>query len=160
MMKRLLSVLVLLGVMMAFAPRAHAISAYGTWWNSNGENGFGITLRHRQNITPLFAIDGRAGWVGFSNFNVFPLEATGLVTLGIFYGGPGIGYYFYTGDVDLKSSVGYHGILGASIGLGGLGVYGEAKWGYLRPEYDSGPRQGQELNLDHFAFHAGVVIGI
>ena len=56
-------------------------------------------------------------------------------------------------------SVGYHGIAGANLGLGPIGVFGEAKWGYLRPEYDSGPLKGRELNLDHFALHAGVVVG-
>lgn len=141
------------------APSAHAVSAYATWWKMSDDDAFGITVRHRQNITPLFALDGRVGWMNFSRGDVttVPLELTALVKLGIFYGGPGLGYYFFSGDTALKDSFGYHLIGGVGLTLGPLGVYGEAKYGILKPDFDI--PGGSEADLDHFGLHGGVVLG-
>lgn len=105
-MKRISGILVVLALMLVVAPRAQALSVYGSYWRAydRNKNGFRILLRHRQSITPLFALDGRACWVGFDGFNVYPLELTGVARLGIFYGGPGVGYYISDGEIRLDSS--------------------------------------------------------
>jgi hypothetical protein len=142
------------------APAANALGAYATWWNtSGGDNGFGIGLRHRTPITPLFAIDARAAWVKFSDadFDMFPLEATGLVTLGLFYGGVGAGYYFFSGDTKIKSDFGWHILAGGELGVGPVGVFGEARWGMLSPKLDI-PGE-PEVDLDQLSLSAGVRLG-
>ena len=162
-MKRILTSLILTAVVLALtAPAAYALSMYGTWWKTSDDNAFGVTLQHRQNLTPLFALDGRVGWLAFSDTkaDIFPLELAGLVRLGIFYAGPGVGYYIFTGDADLDNKLGYFLLGGVRVGLGAVGVYGEAKYGFLKTDVNFPGGGSAEVDLDHFGLHAGVFIGI
>lgn len=162
-MKHIAMGLIMTAALLALtAPAANALSVYGTWWKTSDDDAFGVTLQHRQNLTPLFSLDGRVGWLTFSDTkaDIFPLELAALAKLGIFYAGPGVGYYVFSGDADLDNDFGYFLLGGVRLGLGALGVYGEAKYGFLKTDFNFPGGGSAEADLDYFALHAGVFIGI
>jgi hypothetical protein len=153
----------------AMAPSAHAIGIMASWWNMDeaNEDGFGVGLRSKMQIIPLIAIDTRASWIKFSDadLNVYPLEATGIVKLGMLYAGIGAGYYIFDADEgDLENNFGWYLVGGIDIGLGGFGVFGEVKWTMLSadiegvdPDIDDVPTS---LEADGIGFNLGVMFGL
>jgi hypothetical protein len=109
---------------------ARAIGAFVSWWNMDAanEDGFGGGLRQPIKIIPILSIDTRASWVNFSDsdVNVFPLEAVGIVSLGLLYGGLGVGYYIFDADPSIENSFVPH--LAGVAQLTGASVFGEVKW--------------------------------
>ena len=82
------------------ASEACGLGAYAAYWHGDDTDsgaGFGV----KRNIVPLpiqiVGFDVRASWLKFTeggrSLNVVPLEATGTVGFGLFYGGLGVGYY-------------------------------------------------------------------
>jgi hypothetical protein len=168
-MKRFYIILLLVVAGLAAAsPPAHALGVFASWWNMDeaNEDGFGFGLRQKTSFTPLLAIDTRASWVGFSDadLNVFPLEASGIVSLGLFYGGVGLGYYIFDSDkADLENNFGWFLAAGIEIALAKVGVFGEVKWTQLEadfenidPDVDDVPTS---LNADGVGFNLGVTLG-
>ena len=129
---------VIIGVLLVvaiLAPQANAIGVMGSWWDQDGlGNGYGVGLIHKFGLIPLISIDARASWLSFSDeateANVFPLEATGRVNLGMFYGGLGLGYYIFDGknDASLDNTVGGYIVGGIEITPAGIGGFGELKY--------------------------------
>ena len=121
---------------------AHALGVMASWWkmDDTNEDGFGFGLRERIQIVPLIGIDTRASWIGFSdaNLNVFPLEAAGVVTLGLFYGGIGVGYYIFDAeDADLENNFGWYVLAGVDVGLGGFGLFADIQWRDLSADVEN-----------------------
>lgn len=153
----------------AIAPSAHAIGVMASWWNIDDANddGFGLGLRSKTQIVPMFAFDTRASWIKFSDadLQVFPIEATGLLKLGMLYAGIGAGYYIFDADQgDLDNNFGWYLVGGIDIGVGSFGVFGEVKWTKLSTDIkDVDPDLGDvptELDADGIGFNLGVMFGI
>lgn len=81
-----------------------------------------------------------------------------LAHLAMFYGGVGGGYYFFSGDVQLKDAFSTYLLAGAGFGLGGIGVFGELKYQFLEPDLDNS--FGGSANLDGIVLHAGAVFNL
>jgi hypothetical protein len=156
-MKRTLAAALFVFVLVTtLAPDAHAIGAYGIWWmpDDSDDDGFGLGIKDRRNLTPMLAVDGRVSYVWFStpDASLIPVEATGLVSLGVWYGGAGVGYYFATGD--LEDEFGWYALLGLEFGVGPVSVFGEVKWQDLKPDLDG----GGTANLDSIVIHVGATL--
>jgi hypothetical protein len=148
-----------LSTLAAFAPSARAFDVYGIWWmpDKSDDDGFGLGLKDERSLTPLFAIDARVSYVNFStpDIGVFPIEATGLVNLGLWHVGVGMGFYFFNGDYAVKDGFGWYALVGLEIGLGRLSALGEVKWQQLEPDLDGAPGTA---NLDALAIHLGAAV--
>jgi hypothetical protein len=159
-MKKLLFVmLIAMACLGASTQDANAVGVYGIWWmpDDSDDDGWGIGIKDRKNFTPLVAIDMRISYVGFSSADIIPIEATGLVKLGMLYGGVGVGYYIFTGDNDLSSTIGWYLMAGIELLPGPVQVFGEVKWQSLQPDLDI--PAGGDVNLDAIVLHAGVAMG-
>ena len=145
---------------------AHALGVMASWWkmDDTNENGFGFGLRERVKIVPLIGIETRASWINFSDadMNVFPLEAAGVATLGLFYGGIGVGYYIF--DADLENSFGWFVLAGVDVGLGGFGLFGDLQWRDLSADFeDVDPNLSNvptSLDAAGVGFNVGVTFGL
>jgi hypothetical protein len=152
------------------APSANAIGVMASWWqiDESSDDGFGAGLRSKMKIVPMVAFDTRVSWIKFGDevdMNVFPLEATGILQLGMVYGGIGAGYYIFDGDnIDLKNAFGWYLVGGIELGLSSFGVFGELKWTMLSPDIDgvdpSLDDVPTELDADGMGFNVGVMFGI
>lgn len=148
---------------------AHALGVMASWWQMDeaSEDGFGFGLRERVPIIPMVGIETRASWLNFSDsdLNVFPLEAAGVVTLGLFYGGIGVGYYIFDAkDVELENNFGWFVLAGVEVGLGGFGLFGDIQWRDLSSDIE-----GVDPNLSNVptsldaagvGFNVGVNFGL
>lgn len=169
-MKRICSVLlVTLFALGAAVPQAHAIGIMASWWNMDEANddGFGGGLRTKTQIIPMVAIDTRISWINFSDAetNVFPIEATGILKLGMLYAGLGVGYYIFDADgADLDNNFGWYLVGGIEVGLSKFGVFGEVKWTQLSTDISGvDPDLGDvptELDADGIGFNIGVMLGV
>ena len=169
-MKRIVSVLLAVVMVGSAVSNAHAIGAYMSWWKPDkiDDQGFGAGLRMPIKIIPILSVDARASWINFSDndMNVYPVEAIGIVTLGIFYGGLGLGYYFFDSSNDayeVKDSVGWNVVLGATLGLQKLNIFGEAKWTDLEADVEAlGTNVSPPNSLDAagVGFNLGLMFGL
>lgn len=171
-MKRICIIALLAMVTLGTAvPRAHALGAFASWWNMDQENsdGFGFGIRQKIKLAPLFAIDTRASYINFNDadVNVYPLEATGLVSLGLFYGGVGVGYYIFDSSADgysFDNNFGWYLSGGIEINAGPVGVFGEIKWTSLSADVkDVDPNLNNvptSIDADGMGFLVGVMFGI
>jgi hypothetical protein len=153
----------------AAVPSAHAFGVMASWWNidETNDDGFGAGIRSKTQIVPMVAIDTRVSWINFSDAetNVFPIEATGILKLGMLYAGLGVGYYIFDADgADLDNNFGWYLVGGIDVGIGKFGVFGEVKWTMLStdikgidPNLDDVPT---ELDADGIGFNAGVMFGV
>jgi len=132
----------ILFVISACAVPAQAIGIFGQWQDSDGESGYGLGIKKNFSIIPIISIEARASWLRYSNdasdMDMFPLEAFGRASLGMFYGGVGLGYYIMSGDLAPKNSFGGFGAAGIELSLAGLGVFGELRYLYLEPDHELG----------------------
>ena len=153
----------------AMAPASHAVGLMASWWNidESNEDGFGFGLRSKVQVARVAAIDTRASWIKFGDpdTNVFPIEATGILQLGMVYGGLGLGYYIFDAkDVDLDNSFGWYVVAGIEVAVGKFGVFGELKWTKLSTDIDGvDPDLGDvptELEADGMGVNIGVMFGV
>jgi hypothetical protein len=169
-MKRIgIAALVALLGLAALTPSAHAVGVMASWWQIDEENhdGFGGGLRSKVMFMPMVGMDTRASWIKFSDpdMNVFPIEATGILQLGMVYGGIGAGYYVFDGDeVDLDNNFGWYLVGGIEVAVGKFGVFGELKWTKLETDIENiDPDLGDvptSLEADGIGFNIGVNFGV
>lgn len=165
-MKRFsLAALLALATLGAFSTGAHANQGiYATWWNldEHNDDGFGFGFRSKVQVMPLFSFDTRISWVKFSDsdMNVFPIEATGMLKIGMLYAGAGVGYYFFdSNNVDVDNNFGWYALGGIDISVASFGVFGEAKWTSLSTDV-SNASVPTSLDADGLAFNLGVMFGL
>jgi len=169
-MKRIcIAALVALVSLAAITPSAHALGVMASWWNldEGDDDGFGFGLRSKTQIVPMVSIDTRVSWIKFSDadLNVFPIEATGMVQLGMLYAGLGAGYYIFDADnADVDNNFGWYLVGGIDISVSTFGVFGEVKWTQLsadisgvNPDLEDVPTS---LDADGIAFNVGVMFGV
>jgi hypothetical protein len=169
-MKRICSILlVTLVALGAAVPQAHAFGVMASWWNidETNDDGFGGGLRSKTQIVPMIAFDTRISWIHFgdSSTDVFPIEATGLLKLGMLYAGIGAGYYIFNGgEVELDNNFGWYLVGGIELSVSKFGVFGEVKWTSLSADIkDVDPSLGDvptELDADGIGFNVGVMMGL
>jgi hypothetical protein len=169
-MKRIIIVVFAALVLCSSFHSAHAFGVMASWWqmDESSQDGFGFGLRERIQIVPLIGIDTRASWLNFSDqndLNVFPLEAAGVVTLGLFYGGIGFGYYIFDAeDVELDNAFGWFVLAGVDVGLGGFGVFGDIQWRDLSADVeDVDPNLSNvptSLDAAGVGFNVGINFGL
>ena len=138
---------------------ANAIGVFAQWQDSkDADSGYGLGLKHKFQIVPIFAVEARASWLSYGSsgrwgeFDMFPLEAVGRAKLGLLYGGVGLGYYLFSGDNSPDSSVGASILGGGEFTLFGLGAFAELRYLFLEP----GGKWGR--NLNGFGANVGVVL--
>ena len=132
-MRKILTIVLAVVMLTSFAPRAHSIGAFLSWWDGNDlTSGFGLGVKHDFNIIPVISADVRASWLGFGDVNTFPIEAGAYASLGLFYGGLGVGYYIL--DSDLDNSFGGFVLGGGKLTVLGLGAFGELKYTHLESQ--------------------------
>jgi hypothetical protein len=150
----------------AIAPSAHAVGVFGTWWEAPGDSeddGLGLGIRSKRNFTPLLSMDMRVSWINFtSDSNLFPIEATGMVKLGMLYAGVGAGYYIFDSSPDVDNNFGFYGLGGIDIGLKSFSIFGEAKWTSLStelkdvdPDFESG-----DVDADGWSVNIGAMFDV
>ena len=145
---------------------AHALGVMASWWqiDETSDDGFGFGLRQRIQIVPMFGIETRASWIGFSDsdVNVYPLEAAGVLSIAMFYGGVGVGYYIF--DADLENNVGWFLLAGVDVGLGGFGVFADIQWRELSADIEGiDPNLSNvptSLDANGIGFNVGVNFGL
>ena len=145
------------------APSARAFGIYGIWWDADDakDDGLGFGFRSKVQVAPLVSFDTRASWIKFSDddVSVYPIEATGMIKLGMLYAGAGVGYYFFGGDVDLDDDFGWYLVGGIDLGAGRVGVFGEVKWISLDSDIN-GVTPSQTMSLDGIGVNAGLMFGM
>jgi hypothetical protein len=170
-MKRVsLALLLALVTLGAVSSGAHANQGiFATWWNLDESNsdGFGFGFRSKIQVVPIFSFDTRVSWIKFgdSDMSVYPIEATGMLKLGMVYAGAGAGYYFFdSNDVDVDNNFGWYAVGGIDLSLGSFGVFGEVKWTSLSTDAkDLDPDIGDiplSLDADGIGFNLGVMFGL
>jgi hypothetical protein len=169
-MKKICIAMVATLALSAIAPSAHAMGVMASWWNIDKSNkdGFGFGIQNKFNITPLFSFDTRASWIKFKDpdTDVFPIEATGMVNIALFYAGVGVGYYIFntSGATSLDNNFGWYGVGGAHFGLGPVGVFGEIKYTKLSADLKgvdpSIKNVPTSLDADGIGFNVGVSFGM
>jgi hypothetical protein len=147
------------------------VGAYGSTMDADDlGTGYGGGAKVELNPIDIVSVDGRAGWIRFSDADIdmFPLEAAGLLNLPILfehivpYAGAGIGYYMFNGDGgDLDDEVGYFPLIGLEIGLHSLSLLAEARYVFLETDVRNG--QGSlagvdKVKLDGTAVNVGLLV--
>lgn len=156
---------------------------YGIWWDAKdtSDDGLGFGFRSKVQVAPLFAFDTRVSWIRFSDdhMNVIPIEATGMLKLGMVYAGAGVGYYVF--DVsnnheeplapvvpgtpesraqlnDVDNNFGWYAVAGIDIAAGPVGIFGEVKWMQLSADArtETGPIT---LDANGLGFNLGAMFG-
>jgi hypothetical protein len=159
---------------------AHASQGvFGAWWDANDTHDDGLGVGYRLNIpvVPRASFDTRFSWIKFSDddMSVFPIEAGGMLKLGMVYAGAGFGYYFF--DVSrheepgvpnqgsgirierLEDDFGWYLLTGIDIPAGSVGIFGEAKWIQLSPDGIVGG-SSTTVSLDGIGVNVGVMFAI
>jgi hypothetical protein len=138
----LVTCVVLAVVVTVLASPAQALGLFAQWQDSNDAgSAYGLGAKHAfLKLLPIVDLEGRVSWLHYdsdempSSFEALPLEAVGTVSLGVFYGGLGVGYYLFSGDVAPDDSVGGFVAGGASFGLLGVRAFAELRYLLLEPD--------------------------
>jgi len=141
------------------ASPAQAVGLFAQWQDSQ-DAGSAYGLGAKQiflALLPIVDLEARVSWLHYdgdelpSSFEAFPLEAVGTIRFGsALYGGLGVGYYLFSGDVAPDDAVGGFVAGGASFGLGGTRAFAEVRYLLLEPE--GGDMSGVGL-------HVGAALG-
>ncbi len=120
-----------------------SLTAYGTYWEGD-DTGKGGGLRLKKTFLGFGAIEGRGGYVEFSDTNteMYPLDVSLNVRLPFFispYAGVGAGYYYIDSDLSAQDNVsGYFGQLGVEATLIWFGAMVEVRFHDLEGSYLDG----------------------
>jgi hypothetical protein len=158
-MKKIIIALVVLSAVVSTAGNAHAIGAFLSYWNGEDiDNGYGAGIKHKFQIVPIIGVEARASWLSFSDkdVNLYPLEAAGRASFGLFYGGLGGGYYIFSGkNTDMDDAFGGFLFAGIEVTLAKLGVFGELKYTWVESKIgDLATVSGNGVGIN-----AGVLFG-
>lgn len=157
-MKRvlLLSLAVLMLVSVSPQPAHSSMGVFATWWDGKDtDSGFGGGVKYQIPLIPIVGLDLRASYVNFSDADLYtiPLEAVGVLDFGLLYGGAALGYYIWGGnDLSSNNQVGGSILGGVSLGLGGLGVFGELRYNIVKTRLDD----RVDVKSDGFNINLGV----
>jgi hypothetical protein len=157
-MKQALAITLAVVLLLSVAPQPAQsnIGLFASWWDASDMNtGVGGGLKYQFKLIPLIDLDARISYISFSDVDLHtvPLEVTGLLDFGIVYGGLALGYYMWGGDnADLSDEVGGTILVGASLGLGGIGVFGELRYTVVQTTIEG----AVDAKADGFGINLGV----
>jgi outer membrane protein W len=166
-------------------PSAEAgFGVFGTYWDSKDyDELWGGGIRFGTEIFSGVGVEARASYLGTDLFgdddvelNLIPLEAVVSWTLDVSeaikpYVGAGLGYYLKDvnwtssdlgGDIQAKDSFGYFGLAGINVQLGGITLFGEAKYNLISEDDEldwRGSDVEEKYSLDGFSINAGLSFG-
>jgi hypothetical protein len=142
-MKRWIVLTMAVLVLISAAPRPAQsnLGIFATWWDGNDAgSAFGGGAKYKIALIPIIGMDVRASYVKFDNEGLYaiPLEATGMLDFGMLYGGLAMGYYIWGGNDAASSSNRFGGSIlgGISMGMGGIGVFGELRYTIVKTVLD------------------------
>ena len=162
-MKRITAILVAIAAL-GLTSEAGAIGVGGAYWSTeDADSGYGIILKHRIKIVPMIGAELRGSWLSFpdqgpesdKSLSIYPLEAVGRLSLGLFYVGAGVSYNIFSiKDLDAENKAGGLILGGVDLGLAGLGVFGELNYRFVETKVES-----VDLGANGFGVNVGVTIG-
>jgi hypothetical protein len=120
-----------------------SLTAYGTYWEGD-DTGKGAGLRLKKTFLGFGAVEGRGGYVEFSDTNteIYPLDVSINVRLPFMispYAGIGTGYYYADSDLPGQDSIsGYFGQLGVEATLLWFGAMAEVRFHDMEGSYFDG----------------------
>ena len=145
-MKHPARLLLILATALSVAATLHAdtsLTAYGTYWEGD-DTGKGGGLRLKKTFLGFGAVEGRGGYVEFSNTNteIYPLDISINARLPFIispYAGIGAGYYYTRSDrAELDNISGYFGQIGVEATLVWFGAMAEIRFHDLEGSYFDG----------------------
>ena len=146
MNKKLVALLTLLstGLVAGIAQADTSATAYGTYWDGQ-DTGKGAGLRLKKTILGFGAVEGRGGYVNFSDTktDIIPLDVSINLRLPFMispYAGIGAGYNIISSDVpslDTNTS-GYFGQIGIEATFAVVGAMAEIRWNEIEGSYFDG----------------------
>ena len=120
-----------------------SLTAYGTYWDAE-DSGKGGGLRLKKTFLGFGAVEGRGGYVSFSETNteVVPLDISINARLPFMispYAGVGAGYYFIDSDVPGSDNAsGYFGQIGVEATFIWIGAMAELRYYEIEGSYLDG----------------------
>jgi hypothetical protein len=145
-MKQRIGLLLILSAVLSISSTLHAdtsLTAYGTYWEGD-DTGKGGGLRLKKTFLGFGAVEGRGGYVEFSDTNteVYPLDVSINARLPFMispYAGIGAGYYYISSDLPgLDNSSGYFGQIGVEATFAWFGAMAEIRFHDLDGSYFDG----------------------
>jgi len=145
-MKQRIGLLLTLTAVLAITSTLRAdtsLTAYGTYWEGD-DTGKGGGLRLKKTFLGFGAVEGRGGYVEFSDTNteVYPLDVSINARLPFMispYAGIGAGYYYTSSDLPgLDNSSGYFGQIGVEATFLWFGAMAEVRFHDLDGSYFDG----------------------
>ena len=161
MKRSMMAALAVLMLISLAPPPAHAnLGLFATWWDGKDmDSGFGGGVKYKIPLIPIVSLDLRASYVNFGDADLYtiPLEATGTLDFGLFYGGLALGYYVWASNSDLldlsaKDQLGGTILAGVSLGLGSIGAFGELRYTVAKTELIV----GVDIKADGFNINLGL----
>lgn len=166
-------------------PGAQAgVGLFGTYWNSKDyDDMYGVGLRLGTEVYSGLGLEVRASYLSTDLFSdpditmdVVPIEGIVSWTLSVSdaiepYIGAGIGYYIKDpkwgasnlGDeITANDCVGYFGLAGVKVLLGGATLFGEAKYNLINDDDEftwRGSDVKETYSLDGLSINAGILFG-
>ena len=175
-MKKLLIMLIVVGMSAGVASAAGGVGVFGSYWDADDPGpGYGGGLKFKAELVDYLAVELRAScitkfdeWDGDDDLFVIPLEA-GLVLnfpLGTevpitIYGGGGVGYAIIpeADDIDFDDDFTFYGVAGAEFALGdALSLFAEAQYRFL--EVDGAEVNGEAIKEKVKFTGFGVNVGL
>ena len=143
--------LVTIGLIAGTTQADTSLTAYGTYWEGDTDIGKGAGLRLKKTFLGFGAIEGRGGYVEFSDTNteVIPLDLSLNVRLPFLispYAGIGAGYYLIDSAVS-GDVTGYFGQIGVEATFIWIGAMAELRFHDIEGSY-----------LDGTSFNLGVLV--
>lgn len=120
-----------------------SLTAYGTYWEGD-DVGKGAGLRLKRTFLGFGAVEGRGGYVEFSDTNteIYPLDVSINVRLPFIispYAGIGAGYYYTKSDLSsMDNTSGYFGQIGVEATFVWFGAMAEVRFHDLEGSYLDG----------------------
>lgn len=162
-MKKLLIMLIVVGVSAGVASAAGGVGVFGSYWDADDPGpGFGGGLKFKGDLADYLAVELRAScitqfddWDGDDELFVIPLEVGLLLNFPLgtdvpitLYGGGGGGYAIIpeADDVDFDDDFTLYGVAGVELALGdAISIFAEAQYRYL--EVDGAESDGEDIDF-------------
>jgi hypothetical protein len=146
---------VIAGVLICAPLAEAALGGYYSYWQGDDlDSGNGVGGRATILHLAIVEVDARISVLRFDKPGVtaVPIELAGYASLGVFYGGLGVGYYIF--DEKIVDSGGTFVLLGAKVALMGFGFFAETNYRFIQPTVNN-----VEIDASGVGASFGVLLG-